>query len=889
MRVALLLLLLFSREVGSTVYCVDPTTGVNSNNAVMTSNICPGAGGPWLNPPGTQQAVFGTCVSCGAQCVNGSPCIDNNYCPSGSCSNPPPNGGYWDTTWNAATPITGQSTAGRVQCGDTILLRPGVTQTSAQGGAWCIAGVADATSPANLCAYLTTGRFYYSTCTASNPITVRVASATEWPGSTGDFIVDATGLVGTSYRGGCASGGFCGTIWVVADGVTIGGYDSSRRLRIVNTQKGFAALAAGIYFGGSPAQPATTVDFKGQYIYVRDSGSLGIGMTQARHGLIKETVVLNSQRANWMIGGFGVQDKVSHVGFVGISALKGGQCGAGCAFADDGFAASVGDNNWVIDLTSADQDERCIDMGGHPYGYCQQQPTSWRVRTFRSMNCAMGGGHGGVYGSGPGGNTCWHGGICTVWAGCSSSNVPYCDADIDCTQAGHYCLAAGYPNACCTGFQTGPSCTPPGGTCFFGTNHPTCTNQPVNNSCGSPGFRMPPSLKTFEYGVQYKSQTRGYSEYGCGNSEGWHLTLFGNSWNGSSQMLFDRNARRIRLFNSIVQQRVYTPNNPWSPDTSGPFCNPNPPVSANNIYGYKNTVNDTFSSFSCPGGALSQCVGSPVLFSSLPSGGSGFTEPGTDQAADISQVMFNNYQAGDCDTAPVSNATGHYGSCSGGDNVGGSCAVDRDCPGSTCVTSCDLRINSGSIAANVGRCFMKTTNSGTQSTGPVNLGPSGSGQWQGSANPLAYFIDGSSFLESVPDTVLIGNDIVSLDSRSISSLVPSTCQNCGAGCVNGTECYYTDYDCPTGTCTGGQMNVSQPFDWGIGECVHLVYSGSAPDAGAFESAAGGTSTSTTVTTSTSNTNPTSTTVTTTTTTNTFGPAAKKHHGGRMWHGLQEWF
>jgi hypothetical protein len=73
-----------------------------------------------------------------------------------------------------------------VQCGDVILLKGGSTQTSAHGGAWRL-------DP----------NYYNTTCTASNPMQLRVASTAEWSGSSGHFTIDGTSITATC-RNNCA-------------------------------------------------------------------------------------------------------------------------------------------------------------------------------------------------------------------------------------------------------------------------------------------------------------------------------------------------------------------------------------------------------------------------------------------------------------------------------------------------------------------------------------------------------------------------------------------------------------------------------------------------------------------------------------------------------------
>jgi len=111
------------------IYFIDPQAGSDGNAGTTT-------GTAWATLPGTRTA-------------------DNTN--------------FLHPTWgNGNTPGGAISTSHVIACGATILLKPGTTHSTAVGGAPRI-------DPS----------YYASTCTATNPITIRVAP-TEW-GTTGDF------------------------------------------------------------------------------------------------------------------------------------------------------------------------------------------------------------------------------------------------------------------------------------------------------------------------------------------------------------------------------------------------------------------------------------------------------------------------------------------------------------------------------------------------------------------------------------------------------------------------------------------------------------------------------------------------------------------------------
>jgi len=132
-----LLCSLLAAPVWAATYYVDPATGSNANAGTSS-------GAPWLNPPGTRLA-------------------DDS--------------GWWSAAWGA---IDGTP---KIACGDTIYLKGGSTQTSAQGGNWHFEST-----------------FYTTGCTTGSRVTLKVATSGEWSGASGDFTLNANGVTASNFQ-----------------------------------------------------------------------------------------------------------------------------------------------------------------------------------------------------------------------------------------------------------------------------------------------------------------------------------------------------------------------------------------------------------------------------------------------------------------------------------------------------------------------------------------------------------------------------------------------------------------------------------------------------------------------------------------------------------------
>jgi hypothetical protein len=209
--VALLILVLAADQAAAATYYVDPQSG--SDTATGTSSAA-----PWQTIPGTRTTD---------------------------------NAAYLRTGWGPGAGTVTQTN--KVACGDTILLKGGTTHSTAtvpNGGA------------------LRIDPHYYTatTCTAANPITVRVATNVQWPGSTGHFTVNGTGMVTTSLansansgNGPCNQWGPCALIDIESvNGIIFGGISNAQRVAITAVQKSVADTAAVLVQGKTPYPPPTS-------------------------------------------------------------------------------------------------------------------------------------------------------------------------------------------------------------------------------------------------------------------------------------------------------------------------------------------------------------------------------------------------------------------------------------------------------------------------------------------------------------------------------------------------------------------------------------------------------------------------------------------------------
>ena len=231
MRVVVALLVAIAVAIataaGATTYYVDPGSGVNTNAGTSAS-------APWKTPPGTRNTA---------------------------------DTAYLNTAWGAIT------TSAKLSCGDVILLKGGATQTSTQGGAWCIASGAGCAA---------TGSYYPTTCTGANPITIRVATSAEWVGSTGPFTINQAGI----NPADSASFNYAGIVTIShVSGIVLKGASTSQRLVFTGAMTADSNNDVSIEMDGSIA--GITVQ------YVDETNSLGAGIAM---GDISDSLVSDAVR-----------------------------------------------------------------------------------------------------------------------------------------------------------------------------------------------------------------------------------------------------------------------------------------------------------------------------------------------------------------------------------------------------------------------------------------------------------------------------------------------------------------------------------------------------------------------------------------------------------------
>jgi hypothetical protein len=281
-------------------YYVDPTAGANSNNGTSPSTA-------WLNPPGTRTA-------------NSS--------------------GFWSTTWGAI------STSNTIKCGDVILLKGGSTQTSTKGGAWWI-----------------TPTYYTSTCTTGSRIAIRIATASEWSGSTGHFTINGSGVTAScdpNYlptdraRALIAVGG--------VNFVELRGVSATQRMTFINSNS-FAVSAgcSGTNCSGSSA------GLRGDWWDMHDSDA-GVSLGRLNNWQVSNAIAYMN-RSMCYYTGWNNDHIVDQGGFVNVVAHDSGcgsaaapSCTSGGGTADQYFFVG-GRNLWCVNCMSYNAGERGVNTG----------------------------------------------------------------------------------------------------------------------------------------------------------------------------------------------------------------------------------------------------------------------------------------------------------------------------------------------------------------------------------------------------------------------------------------------------------------------------------------------------------------------------------------------
>lgn len=296
---ATLVLCLFSAgPVAAATYYVDPVSGSNGN-----AGTSPGA--PWKTPPGTRTAN---------------------------------NGGFVSNTWGAI------STSNKVACGDRILLKGGTTQTSAHGGAWRI----DPT--------------YYSTCSAGQRITLRVATSAEWSGSTGPFTIDASGITPTfdpTY-------GFSSHAGIISvsnrNFIEVRGAGIQQRLRVLKASALSMVVSCNHNCPGGWGE-----GFRGDWLeFAQGTGGFNIG--RYRNWQVSNSIGHHMRNGPWQTG-MNNDQLVENGGFVNVQGYDSG-CGSvaapGCTQGngqEDLFFFVGGRSLWCVNCQAYRGGERGVNTG----------------------------------------------------------------------------------------------------------------------------------------------------------------------------------------------------------------------------------------------------------------------------------------------------------------------------------------------------------------------------------------------------------------------------------------------------------------------------------------------------------------------------------------------
>lgn len=263
-------------------------------------------------------------------------------------------------------------TGNRIGCGDTILLKGGATHTSAAGGAWRI----DPT--------------YYDTgsCSASNPITLQVATAAQWPGSSGPFVVDGGGITVTSV----ANPDYSGLVDVEnVSWVTIAGAGASQRLEIRNAAQNPRGRTAGMQWNGNTATQPTGLHADWLSLHHNGGGGSGQGISIGfqQNFLVSNSVAFANTGPGFATGLL-VDKKVTNAGFVDIEAYGNGTGGE--VFYGDGLGFGGGESLWCVRCKTHDNVMRGINTGevggGYNMVYRFRDLEAWNNGTTTDNNVA---------------------------------------------------------------------------------------------------------------------------------------------------------------------------------------------------------------------------------------------------------------------------------------------------------------------------------------------------------------------------------------------------------------------------------------------------------------------------------------------------------------------
>jgi hypothetical protein len=732
-----ILAILVPVDAGARVFYVDPATGANANNGTSSST-------PWQNPPGTRTANDAS---------------------------------YWGTgVWHASGGTGDVTTTNKVACGDTILLKGGSTHSSAKGGAWCIASAGGCAS---------SGSYYAANCSASNPITIRVATSGEWPGSTGAFTFDATNV----NPANSASFNYSGAITIShVNGVVVKGASTTQRLRIVNSPASDGNNNTGVEVDGNVA--GITL----QYLEVSGISGPGIAMGDLQDSVASD-LLLHDNRGPAINCGQQVHHNCLRVGWVNIEAYGNAMPSPPGAspFYCDALYIQGAQRLYVLNVYVHDNACNGMNIGAGDHSYPYPARTLIRDSTFS------------------------HNGL---WNDPSNSKANF--------QGG----GDSFPS------EVG---APARGYCSGGSNDgAACTD---SSTCAGLNCSIYDAYSAFERVVTFGALGAGaYVHHGSGFTWWNRLTAFNNNLGGfyAGQLFDDPVAADHVITNSIIVNRAGQSMLSYNTNSIHKVCRQNCPKAGQPCA----TNADCGTCASSTVAACNQYL--PMMTSrnnlmrpSLPSGSNSETLTTFGFACDASctgGTARQNCKA-DSDCQGCVGGCNWNGSNSTFANVATSApflnhpsnkigaAFDpkftsisaANCANGTNVTACDLHLQNGSPAIDMGTFLMLTncssgsTCTGTTVTVKENVSSRGLNFNGLNGDPSTFFIPQNGYL-GYP------GDVIQIDG--------ATCNPAGNPRIV--------------SMTANSITLDRTCTWANGRGVDLPWNGAAPDAGAFETGAGST-------------------------------------------------
>ena len=558
---------------------------------------------------------------------------------------------------------------GNLQCGDVILLAGGNTQTQS----------------------VSVGSPRYPDCGASNPITVRIARAGDWPGCPTCESANNYTLDDLSFNN--------------ADRVHFLGRNANSRLLIGTSGNG----------GGIGLWEAARIWVR--YFRSLNSGDYGISTGNVSDSLFQDGEINNSANMGVAVGSQGDIDG-DRLAFINVEAHSSGPAGS-CASRGGGFHVTGCHLCWFIDIFSHDN-----DCEGWSSGVIAD-PGMWRDQIVNIRR-----------------------GRFVVNNGSSNSGERRC-------------------------------------MIFSGDE---------NND----GFEH---ILTVTHSQFYGCQSEGFS-YGHGGAFGDFVNV-GTFMNGGTEAGVDRAADYNQMVNSILVGRSASQPSTVSGYSSSGF-NQNTPWRIFNTTLVGRTASSTVSNFDYT------CSNQPTLGCQRNSDCGGGT---CTYRAEFSTIGSPPDMFADQPTVTVTTAPPNW-------RVGASTACETSLTTSTFLNTCDFNFN-GADPANIdrGRAIMRSTNSGTNSTGAIAVEINTPDASDAALNGMRLNDPRRYFYACSPT----GNDTTRSFYCPAGSNVPADVIQIG-----GVQAAVT-------AVTASSITVASPVSWSPGTAIHWPYTGSAPDRGPFES------------------------------------------------------